>query len=387
MYRRAGGNEQRDARNPVLPAMVSMPHAVRKDLVHTKDTGTAHIASVAVATPPFAIDQAECERLVRKHYEGKLNSRSLSLIRALLSHPSIKRRSFALDDIECLLDEDLDARVARFTRWALDLSSQAIRRSLAQARLDIADVAGLVVNTCTGYICPGISTYLIEKLGLSRSVRVYDLVGGGCGGAIPNLEIAQSLLARNGDTAVVSVSVEICSATFQMENDLSLLLSNTLFGDGAAAAVLWTRPAGYELVASASRYVPEQRDTIRYVHRRGQLYNQLSLKLPGLVARTVAEVVADVLEPRMLKPADIKHWALHSGGEKVINAVRDEVGLSEEQVRATRTVLAEYGNMSSPTVWFVLREIERQGISPGEWCIMAAFGAGLSAHAFLLRKR
>jgi len=94
-----------------------------------------------------------------------------------------------------------------------------------------------------------------------------------------------------------------------------------------------------------------------------------------------------VLEPQSLKPPDIRHWALHSGGEKIINAVRDEVGLSEEQVRATRTVLAEHGNMSSPTVWFVLREIEKQGIAPGEWCIMVAFGAGLSAHAFLLRRR
>jgi predicted naringenin-chalcone synthase len=91
--------------------------------------------------------------------------------------------------------------------------------------------------------------------------------------------------------------------------------------------------------------------------------------------------------PRSLTPRDIKHWALHSGGEKIINAVRDELGLSEEQVRATRSVLSEYGNMSSPTVWFVLREIENRGIAPGEWCIMVAFGAGFSAHAFLLRKR
>ncbi len=347
----------------------------------------AHIAAVAVATPPFTIDQMECERLIQKHYKGRLSSRSLSLIRTLFSHPSIKRRSFALDDIECLVDEDPDDRVARFTHWSQKLSATAIGQALAHAGLDVGDVSGIVVNTCTGYICPGISTYLIEKMGLSRSVRVYDLVGSGCGGAIPNLEVAQSLLARDQNGVVVSVSVEICTATFQMENDLSLLLSNTLFGDGAAAAVLWTRPAGYELVASARRYVPEQRDTIRYIHKNGQLHNQLSLKLPALVGTAARLVVTDVLESRGLKPGDIRHWALHSGGEKIINAVRDELGLSEEHVRATRTILAEHGNMSSPTVWFVLHEIEKQGIVPGEWCIMVAFGAGLSAHAFLLRKR
>jgi predicted naringenin-chalcone synthase len=181
--------------------------------------------------------------------------------------------------------------------------------------------------------------------------------------------------------------VEICSATFQMADDLSLLLSNTLFGDGAAAAVLWKKRRGYELVASASRYAPEKREFIRYVHKDGHLLNQLSIKLPEMVRKAAADVVADVLAPRSLTPGDIKHWALHSGGEKIINAVRDELGLSEEQVRATRSVLSEHGNMSSPTVWFVLRELEKQGVAPGEWCIMVAFGAGFSAHAFLLRKR
>ncbi|MHB8894122.1 MAG: 3-oxoacyl-[acyl-carrier-protein] synthase III C-terminal domain-containing protein [Candidatus Geothermincolia bacterium] len=98
-------------------------------------------------------------------------------------------------------------------------------------------------------------------------------------------------------------------------------------------------------------------------------------------------MVADVPTPHSLEAGDIKHWTLHSGGEKVVNAVRDEIGLAEEQLPAKRAVLAEYGNMSSPTVWFVLQEIEKRGVVPGEWCVMVAFGAGLSAHAYLLRKR
>lgn len=347
----------------------------------------AHIASVAVATPPHRVDQAELGRLARKNYHERLSPRSMSVIHALFAHPSIKQRSFAIDNVEDLVDEDLDVRIARFTHWSRELSAQAIGKALAQAGLGAGDVTGLVVNTCTGYICPGISTYLIEKLGLSRSVPVYDLVGSGCGGAIPNLEVSESLLRRKDDGVIVSVSVEICTATFQMEDDLSLLLSNTLFGDGAAAAVLWMRPQGYELVASARRYVPEQRESIRYVHKNGQLHNQLSLRLPDMVRKAAAEVISDVLAPRSLTAGDIKHWALHSGGEKIINAVRDELGLSEEQVHATRSVLSAHGNMSSPTVWFVLQELERRGVAPGEWCIMVAFGAGLSAHAYLLRKR
>jgi predicted naringenin-chalcone synthase len=226
----------------------------------------------------------------------------------------------------------------------------------------------------------------MERLGFSRSIRVYDLVGGGCGGAIPNLQLAESLLKTNGRGIVVSVSVEICSAVFQMDNDLSLILSNALFSDGAAAAVLWNKPAGFEMVASTGRYVPEHRDEIRFIHKQGQLHNQLSLKLPELVKKAAAEVVSDLLSSHNLKAADIRHWALHTGGEKIINAVRDEIGIPEERLRATRKILTEYGNMSSPTVWFVLDEIAKEGIDAGDWCIMVAYGAGLSAHACLLRK-
>ena len=344
-----------------------------------------YISSLATAVPAYSADQAFAEEFMKKHFGGRLNKRSLGLITTCFSHPSIRKRHFAFDDPSCLVDEDPDLRIKRFTERSIELSAAAITRALDQAGVVVQDVTGLVVNTCTGYICPGISTYLIERLGLSRGVRAFDLVGSGCGGAIPNLQAADALQRTVGG-AVLSVSVEICSATFEMDNDLSLILSNALFGDGAAAAVVQDRPGRWELVASAGRYVPEHRETIRYVHRRGKLHNQLSLKLPELVKKAAAEVVTEVLSAQGLSAGDVKHWALHTGGEKIISAVRDEVGIPEDRLAATRAVLAEYGNMSSPTVWFVLDEIGRNGVMPGDWCVMAAYGAGLSAHAYLLKK-
>ena len=346
----------------------------------------AHIAAVAVATPPLSLHQAEAGRYLAERYSVALNSRSLSLMRGLFSNPAIRRRSFALEKPDDLFTEDRDGRIRRFTRWSIDLSAEAIEKALVQAGAARRDVSGLVVNTCTGYICPGISTYLIERLGLDRTIRVYDLVGSGCGGALPNLEVAETLLGRAPDKVVVSASVEVCTATFQMGNDLSLLVSNALFADGAAAAVLWRRRQGLRVIASSNRYVPEDRDAIRYVHRDGQLHNQLSTRLPHLVKKAVAQVLGDLLGPRDLCATDIKHWALHTGGEKIINCIRDEIGLTEEQLHPTRAVLSAYGNMSSPTVWFVLHEILNKGMDHGDFCVMVAFGAGLSAHAVLLRK-
>jgi predicted naringenin-chalcone synthase len=349
------------------------------------EKGGAFIASVAVAAPHFSIGQTQSGEYLLRHYADKLSPRSLTLTRKLFSHPSIQKRHFAIEDPESFFLEDPDRRIQRFTESSIELSSQAVTRALNDAGLSKSDVCGLVVNTCTGYICPGISTYLIERLGFRRNIRVYDLVGSGCGGAIPNLEVAASLLNSSSDGVVISVSAEICSATFQTGDDLSLLVSNALFGDGAAAAVLWKRPEGLQLMSSASSYAPENRDAIRYVHKNGRLYNQLSTNLPHLVKHAVRRVVEDVTEARSLRIDDVRHWALHTGGEKIINTIRDEIGLPEVHLKATRKVLSEYGNMSSPTVWFVLDEILKEGVNKGEWGIMIAFGAGLSAHAMLLR--
>jgi alkylresorcinol/alkylpyrone synthase len=345
----------------------------------------SRIASVAVATPPYSLDQSKAVQILNKYYTEKLSTRNLEIMQKVFAHPSIQRRFLAIEDPECLINEKPDARIARFTHWAVKLSREAILNALKLAGLTIGEVSGLIVNTCTGYICPGLSTYLIEELGLSREIRAYDLVGSGCGGAIPNLQICEDILKQKSDCVVVSVSVEICSATFQMADDLSLVISNAIFADGAAAAILWNQPKGLELVASTSSYATEHRDAVRYIHKDGQLYNQLSLSLPHLASQAVASVTEKLLKQGNLKIEDIKHWALHPGGEKIINAVKDKLGLSEKQVHSSRAVLAEYGNMSSPTVWFVLQKILDRGIEPGDWCIMVAFGAGLSAHAFLLR--
>lgn len=353
------------------------------------------ILSIGTAVPPFRIGQKEGGEILIEYYKDKLKPRSIGVLRKLFEHPSIAYRSFAMDDPQELFKEDADSRIARFGKWSVNLSSDAALQALNNAQAYTEDVKGLIVNTCTGYICPGISTYILEQLGLSHDVRVYDLVGSGCGGAIPNLQLAQALAEQIGDGVILSVSSEICSATFQMSDDLSLLVSNTLFGDGAAAAVVAKSPLGrgagvgngeFEIIDSLSITLPEHREYIRYIHKNGQLHNQLSMKLGDFIRKAAASVVGDLLSRWSLRVADIDHWALHTGGEKIINAVSEEIGLDEEQLSATRSILMDYGNMSSPTVMFVLKKLLESGMRTGDRCVMVAFGAGLSAHACLLKK-
>jgi predicted naringenin-chalcone synthase len=170
-----------------------------------------------------------------------------------------------------------------------------------------------------------------------------------------------------------------------MGNDPSLIVSDALFGDGAAAAIIWNRPGPLAIIDSRTLIVPEYREEIRFVYKGGQLHNQLSTKLVELVGPAAGQVVRELLEPLGLQVSDITHWALHSGGEKIINAVRDDLNLNEGQLIHTRYVLENMGNMSSPTVWFVVQEILNSGIKSGDYLMMVAFGAGLSAHSLLLQ--
>jgi predicted naringenin-chalcone synthase len=325
--------------------------------------------------------------LVRTLYSDVLTDRSMDVLEKVFSHPSILKRYLSFEnelEVVSLTNEDPDRRMERFTRWSTALSHQAALAALGQAGASAADIRELVVNTCTGYICPGVSTYLLEAMKLDGGVRVFDAVGSGCGGALPNIDLATHSLHANPDGIVLSIAVEVCTATYQMDNDMSLLISNAIFGDGAAAAVLWTRPEGLRVIDSAGCIDTSFREDVRYVYKQGKLHNKLSVQLPKVVRAVVPPLIDKLLARNGLTRGDIQHWAIHPGGDRMVAALEESLELTEEQMAPTRQVLEEYGNMSSPTVLFILKNLMERGIQPGEKVLMTAYGAGMSAYACLL---
>ncbi len=345
----------------------------------------ARIVSVGTALPPLRVDQHTAHRLLEERYGGALRTRSRELLRRVFSHPSVTHRHFAAPTPATVFDESPDERAARFAREAVALSSQALASALTEAGVAGADLGALVVNTCTGYLCPGISTYVLEALALPRDLKVYDLVGAGCGGAVPNLELAARACEGSG-RPTASVSVEISTAAFRMGDDPGLIVSNALFADGASAWVLAPRGKGLRLLDSRSHHAPEHREHVRFLHRDGQLYNRITARLPELCGEAAHTVVGHLLEPRGLRVTDIPHWAVHPGGERILAALEQSLGLSARQLATSREVLARCGNLSSATVGFVLSHLLARGIGPGEQCAVLSFGAGLSAHAMLLEQ-
>lgn len=304
-----------------------------------------------------------------------LRPRSVDLIRKILTNPDsgIERRNLALDRIDSVFHHGAQDLNENFEREAPPLAHEALTRALEKAGIAADGIDALFLCTCTGYLCPGVSSHLAERSGMRPDVFLADLVGLGCGAAIPMLRAAQGYLAANPRAKVATVAVEICSAAFYADDDPGVLISLCLFGDGAAAAI-WdggSRDGDWQAGHFATIHRPEDREKIRFVNSGGRLKNQLHRAVPGLAAEAVRELFAR-------STASPDQVLAHSGGRDVIEAIEAKLPFS---LTETREVLRDHGNMSSPSVLFALdRRLARPGASDRRlW--LTAFGAGFAAHS------
>jgi predicted naringenin-chalcone synthase len=349
---------------------------------------TPILRALATANPPFHATQQEAYEFYASHFH--LAPEEDALYRRLLLEGPIRGRFIGIDQIEDACETDPDRLNARFLKYARLIGTAAANKALAEAHLSAKDLGGLVVNTCTGYLCPGLTSYLAEDLGLAGDLRTLDIAGMGCGGALPNWQATAGLLALGETRPVLSLAVEICSATLFMGPDPALVVSNSIFGDGAAAAIIQAQEPEeakplLRIVDFASGLYPQFRKQLHYRQEGGRLRNVLSAKVPAIGAKTAREVLDHLLARHGLNQQDIQWWAVHAGGTAVLDQVGRDLGLDKADLHYSLEVFHAYGNMSSPSVLFALRRILDQGHPrPGDRGILLSFGAGFSAFAALV---
>jgi predicted naringenin-chalcone synthase len=345
---------------------------------------------LGVAVPPQRYAQRECWDAVRNLAPvAQLKPRSRAILKKVLRGDNgVDARHLALDPFMEIFDQTPDALQARFARHAPVLATEAAQRALKDADCQPEEIDAVLISTCTGYLCPGLTSYVSEQLGLRENVFALDLVGQGCGAALPNLRTAEAILAAGRAKKVLSVCVEICSAAFYLDDDPGVLISACLFGDGAGAAVLSNKPQpkkhrNVEWKFAASELVTAERDTLRFTHKNGMLRNMLSPQVPQVAGEIAAKLFSASLAAAKIKHEQITGWILHTGGRDVILSLRDKLKLTESDVRHSSAVLREFGNISSPTVYFVLQAALHDSVPDGLWW-MSAFGAGFSCHGAFL---
>ncbi|HEY6484033.1 MAG TPA: 3-oxoacyl-[acyl-carrier-protein] synthase III C-terminal domain-containing protein [Steroidobacteraceae bacterium] len=348
-----------------------------------------YLNAIGTAVPHQRYTKSECwAAFADSAWFERLDGRSRAIAKLVLTRDNgIEARRLAIDSIEEAFAIDADTLHRRFALHAPSLAAASGRTALARAAIEARAIDAVVVTTCTGYLCPGLTSYVIERLGLRRDVLAFDLVGQGCGGALPNWQLASALLDCGQCEHVLSVCVEVCSAAMYLDDDPGVLISACLFGDGAGAAVLSRkRPSGsrsIEWKQTVSVTNPAQREALRFQQRGGLLRNVLTRAVPGLAAEHADEAFRSALTRAAVQPNEISGWILHAGGRDVLAALATRFELDPHALRYSREALREYGNLSSAFVYFVL-EAALADEAPGGWWWMSSFGAGFTCHGALL---
>ena len=335
-----------------------------------------YLESIATAVPSAHYTQEECWAALRDSKTARrLRPGSLRLAERIMQGDSgIERRHFALEPGNGLFDASASELNEAFEREAPKLGERALSRALHRAGLEASQLDALFVCTCTGYLCPGLSSYLAESLGLEPSAYLQDIVGQGCGAAIPTIRSAANYLAAHPTARVAVLAVEICSAAFYIDDDPGVIISACLFGDGAAATIWHADSAlgGLCIDLFDTIHLPEDRELLRFTSNEGKLRNLLSPLVPGRAAGAVRMLYgrASLGGEAVLVP--------HPGGREVLRALDENLPLPCPPESAA--VLRKYGNMSSPSVLFVLDEVLQRADRAKElW--LTSFGAGFSCHS------
>jgi alkylresorcinol/alkylpyrone synthase len=334
-----------------------------------------YLQSIASAFPETRHTQAECWEFVRKSGAlDRLQRRSGKILEAvLLGDSGIDTRHFAIP-ADQLFSMDAEALNKAFEAAAPPIGIAALEAACAKNGTQPSDIDALIVCTCTGYLCPGVSSYVAEGLGLRPDTVLHDLTGLGCGAAIPALRSADALLASNPDALVATLAVEVCSAAFYLDDDRGVLVSACLFGDGASAALWRADNSGdqWKVNQFHSLHRPEHREKIRFTNAEGKLRNQLDKAVPGVAAGAVEDLFK-------LRTRDPDQMLTHTGGRDVIEALEER--FPDYKLTETRDVLRKFGNLSSPSILLSLEErFANTGNAP-EHLWLTAFGAGFAAHS------
>jgi polyketide synthase Type III len=283
--------------------------------------------------------------------------------------------------------------LARHRAGALDMGGRALTACLARAGLGVEDVDHLCVITTTGFLAPGLSAHLIRALGLREDCSRLDVVGMGCNAGLNGLgPVAAWARAHPGRNAVM-LCVEACSAAYVFDGTLRTAIVNSLFGDGAAAILV--RADGRDepafapaLHGFASHIIPQAIDAMRYDwdEAQGKFSFYLDRDVPYVVGAHAETPVRKLLAAHRLPQRAIAHWVVHSGGKKVVDAIKYNLGLSAWDVRHTSSVLRDFGNLSSGSFLFSLERLHAEGrVRRGDWGVLMTMGPGSTIETALVR--
>jgi alkylresorcinol/alkylpyrone synthase len=347
----------------------------------------ARIVSIATGNPAHAIGREQAAQIMIRHAQRlRLNTERFLEI---LENTQIESRYAVLSGDELDAPLSLKQRNDLYIEKSIELGERVARAAIAQAGLTPADVGSIISVSCTGYMVPAVDAYLLNRMGLSPNIRRTPITELGCVAGASGLARAWEELQVYPDSNVLLLAVELPTLTFQPNDSRAAqIISSMIFTDGAAAVVLSNRPRrpSPRLLGRRMYTMPRTLDDMGYNLDDDGLHIVLSSGVPSLIQRTLPAEVDALLAAHGLARSDLKWFAMHPAGPKVLTLVEQAFGLGSEQLAASWKVLRRYGNMSSAAVLFVLAEmLETAPARPGDLGLIVAFGPGISGEVVLAR--
>ncbi|MCB1231803.1 MAG: type III polyketide synthase [Verrucomicrobiae bacterium] len=352
--------------------------------------------------PRYAYSQLFARDLMKSWFDDRRTQR---LIHAIFNRSGIETRHsvsgdfvegeeaqlFRMDESGRLVSPTTQERNDLYSAEARGLAVELGKKLLAGAeRFGPEDVTHVIFASCTGFCNPGPDYYLVRDLGLRESTERYILGFMGCYAAFPALRMAKQFCEADPDAVVMVMCLELCSLHLQPSEEPDLLLANSLFADGAGAALVSAKPPregdhGFRLDKFVSALVPAGEADMAWDIGNHGFNIVLSSYVPEILGTEVGGLLAATLEKAGISLEEIDAWAVHPGGRAILDKVAEGLDLAAETMDAPRDILRRYGNMSSATILFVLKEMLERSSDPAKTLAMA-FGPGLTVETALLER-
>lgn len=345
------------------------------------------LCGVGTSVPPFRYTQDELLEQLDITDEK---------IRSLFTNSSIASRHLVLplrDENGRLGAESQGQLLDKHREWGIRMAAEALDKCLANIGRTPAEVDYLCCVTTTGYLTPGMSARLMKHRDMRPDCARLDVVGMGCNGGLNGLAPVAAWAETHPGKLAVMVCVEVCSAAYVFDGTMRTAVVNSLFGDGAAALALSTDPqlatSPHPLVLrTSSHIILDALEAMRYDWDDDRsLFNfYLDPTIPYVIGAHAEAALARLLSGTGIDITDIEHWLVHSGGKKVLDALRVNLGLSRHDVRHALSVLREYGNLSSGSFLFSLERLNRENVvQPGDYGVITAMGPGSTIEMALVQ--
>jgi len=358
----------------------------------------SRIISIGTAVPQYGTAQNKIIDFMQMAYNDDTASRKLKL---LFHHSGINTRYSVVSDFDGRISEtnifgadkpvpNVEKRLKIFKDNAASLAIEAIENSFQKLNRTIGafGITHLITVTCTGIYAPGLNTELVEQLDLPNDIFHISVNYMGCNAAFPALKIADMITKTDEKAKVLVVCVEMCTLHFQPKDNDANLLANTIFGDGAAAVIVVSdaearhnKQSGLEIDGFYSLLLADGKDFMAWNINPVNFEMVLDPIIPDFIGDHVNGIVSKAGKKLNISRSTIDKWAIHPGGKKILDSIKKRLELSDGDLQYSYKVLSEYGNMSSPTILFVLNEIMQTGQKPDETIFSIGFGPGISIEA------